>query len=387
MLDILVTGFRITREMSRIAAGNLPIRRNGEIPSSGSKITADWLTEVLQPHAQGVQVRSVEHISEVSGTTTHIQIALTYNEIGKKAGLPDLMFLKLPPHEFATKVFVSLFDLARNETRFYSETGPEIQSLVPKAYYSKSNERGAKFALLFEDLSGGEFRFKDVTNPCTPNEAELVMRALGEIHSRFWNSPRLDEDLGWLLTYEKDRNIRLNRLMRKFALQRSISKYGEIIPDPVRDAGKAIHKEYDLLEKYWAQPPQTLIHGDPHIGNMYFGENSVGFLDWQVVRRGLGMRDVTYFLISSMATEERRSHQERLIHTYLDSLAQKGVPGFTFDKAWEQYRTCAPYQWIAAIVTAAATTFQGESVMRTGLERSGAALIDLDSVGALRSLA
>jgi hypothetical protein len=52
--------------------------------------------------------------------------------------------------------------------------------------------------------------------------------------------------------------------------------------------------------------------------------------------------------------------------------------------AWEQYRLHALYAWIAAVVTAAAATLQGEAIVRAGLERSSAAVMDLDSLGALR---
>jgi predicted unusual protein kinase regulating ubiquinone biosynthesis (AarF/ABC1/UbiB family) len=35
-----------------------------------------------------------------------------------------------------------------------------------------------------------------------------------------------------------------------------------------------------------SRAPQTLLHGDPHIGNTYvLPDDTVGFLDWQMVRR------------------------------------------------------------------------------------------------------
>lgn len=42
--------------------------------------------------------------------------------------------------------------------------------------------------------------------------------------------------------------------------------------------------------------PTTLLHGDPHIGNTYLTQDSdVGFLDWQVARRGNFSVDLGYF--------------------------------------------------------------------------------------------
>ncbi len=385
-MNIPVSVFRILREILWVTTDNLTGCRDSKLPCSISAITPEWLTDVLQAHVEGVQVKSVEPLSEVSGTTTHARIALTYNEVGEKAGLPGSMFLKLPPREFATKVFVSLFDLARNETRFYNEIGPEIQSLVPKAYYAKSKDRGAKFILVFEDLEARGYRFIDVTSRCTLDEAKLVIRALGNIHGKYWESPRLQRDLAWLPTYRTDKNVRLNRLMRKWALKRTLAKFGDIIPDPVKESGHYINQRYDDLEEYWAQPPQTFIHGDSHVGNMYFSDQNMGFLDWQVVRQGQGMRDVSYFMVASLPTEVRRAHERDLIRLYLDCLTETGVSNLDFEQAWEQHRLHTFYTWIAQIVTAAAGTLQLEPIVRAGLTRTATAIIDLDSLNALKNL-
>lgn len=385
-MDVPISTFRIFREVSWVIADNLTGHYNTVIPRSASSITPEWLTDVLQIHAKGVQVKTVEHLSEISGTTTHARIALTYNEIGEKAGLPRSIFLKLPPREFTTKVFVSLFDLARNEARFYNEISPEIQSLVPKAYYAKSRDRGASFALLFEDLATRGYHFKDISTRCTPDDAEMVIRALGKIHGTFWENPRLRSDLAWLPKYRKDKNVRLNRLMRKWALKRTLAKFSDIIPDPVKESGDYINERYDDLEEYWAKPPQTFIHGDSHVGNMYFSDQDMGFLDWQVIRQGQGMRDVSYFLVASLPTEVRRTHEQHLIRLYLDCLAEMGVSDLDFEQAWEQYRLHTFYTWIAQIVTAAAGTLQLEPIVRAGLKRTATAIVDLDSMVAFRSL-
>ncbi len=387
MLDAIISVFRITREITHVLYDNQSRSRDNTIPRSVAEITPGWLTDILQNHVQGVQVKSVEPISDVSGTTTHALIGAKYNDLGEKAGLPSSMFLKLPPREFATKVFVSLFNLSRNETRFYNEISPEIQSFVPKAYYVTSKTRGAKFILVFEDLEARGYHFKDVTSHCTLDEARLVVQALGEIHGKYWDSPRLTGDLAWLPTYRTHKNVRLNRLMRKWTLKQTIAKYGDIIPDQVKKNGNYINKRYDELEEYWAQPPHTLIHGDAHVGNMYFKDHEVGFLDWQVVRQGQGMRDVSYFIVSSLPTEIRRAHETELIQLYLDCLAGIGVSNLSFEKAWEQYRLHTFYTWIAQIVTAAAGTLQREPIVRAGLKRTATAIVDLDSIGGLRLLA
>ncbi len=373
------------RQTARVLADGL-IHRNDRLnPLHPASITSDWLTEVLQLLVPGVQVTSVRHLDKMFGTTTHLRIGLDYNTAGIEAGLPQTMYLKLAPREPATRVFISLFNLAQHETRFYNEIAPQFSGIVPRAFYSAAERRGPRFVLLMDDLhTTGQT--KDVTHPCSFEEACAVVKSLATVHSAFWNTPRFEEDLDWLITYRTDPNVRLNRLMRRWALKKTLATYSDIIPAEVRQEGAYINRKYDDLELYWAQPPQTLIHGDPHIGNMYFSDHDAGLLDWQVVRRGQGMRDISYFLVSSLPTETRWAHQENLIRLYLDHLQGAGIAAPDFHQAWEQYRLHTFYTWIAQIVTAAAGTLQQERIVRAGLSRTAQAIVDLDSPGALRAM-
>ena len=70
--------------------------------------------------------------------------------------------------------------------------------------------------------------------------------------------------------------------------------------------------------------PQTLLHGDPHIGNTYvLPSDEVGFLDWQVARRGNWSLDLGYFLQGALTVEDRRRSERDLLEEYRDSL---GLP-------------------------------------------------------------
>ena len=354
-------------------------------PLHTASITSDWLTEVLRPFVPGVQVISVRHLDKMFGTTTHLRVELEYNTAGIEAGLPQTMYLKLAPREPATRVFISLFNLAHHETRFYNEIAPQVSGIVPRTFYATAARRGPRFALLMEDLQTTG-QIKDVTHPCSFEEACAVVKSLATVHSAFWNSPRFEDDLDWLITFRTDPNVRLNRLMRRWALKKTLATYSDIIPAEVRQEGAYINRKYDDLERYWGQPPETLIHGDPHIGNMYFSDHGAGLLDWQVVRRGQGMRDISYFLVSSLPIETRLAHQEDLINLYLDHLRGAGITAPDFQQAWEQYRLHTFYTWIAQIVTAAAGTLQQERIVRTGLSRTAQAIVDLDSLEALRAM-
>jgi aminoglycoside phosphotransferase (APT) family kinase protein len=68
----------------------------------------------------------------------------------------------------------------------------------------------------------------------------------------------------------------------------------------------------------------TDVHGDPHIGNTYLlPSGEVGFLDWQVARRGNWSLDLGYFLQGALTLEDRRRSERDLLAEYRDSL---GLP-------------------------------------------------------------
>ena len=70
----------------------------------------------------------------------------------------------------------------------------------------------------------------------------------------------------------------------------------------------------ELFVDVWAryigtltEAPQTLLHGDPHIGNTYvLPDDTVGFLDWQMARSGNFALDLGYFLQGALTIEDRR---------------------------------------------------------------------------------
>jgi aminoglycoside phosphotransferase (APT) family kinase protein len=86
--------------------------------------------------------------------------------------------------------------------------------------------------------------------------------------------------------------------------------------------------------------PQCFLHGDYHLGNLYFdADGRAGTLDWQSGRRGHWSHDVTYFLVSALDIADRRRWDRALLQHYLGRLEAHGVTQPpTFDTAWEAFR-------------------------------------------------
>ncbi|WP_292980475.1 oxidoreductase family protein, partial [Mycobacterium sp.] len=115
-----------------------------------------------------------------------------------------------------------------------------------------------------------------------------------------------------------------------------------------------------------------------------FRNGSAGLLDWQAVRRGHPGRELSYTLVTGMATADRRSSERELLAVYRAALAAADGPELDADELWLRYRQGALYAYVAPLITAGMGGMQDEGIALEGLRRGVAALSDLGTVAALR---
>jgi aminoglycoside phosphotransferase (APT) family kinase protein len=294
--------------------------------------------------------------------------------------------VKITPTRLGTRLFTTLLDLGASEVEFYRVLGGALPVKVPRVFCARRAARGGRFVLLLEDLAASGCRFTSSADPVTLVEARAAVTTLGRLHAAFWESPRLSGDLAWLRSAENNPQRRLEWWISARSNGPALAKFGELVPAEIRENAHRIHEHRQLLEAHWARAPRTLIHGDPHAGNLYFDGEEAGFFDWQVVQVGPGLRDVSYFLVNSLDTELRRARERELLELYLATLAEGGVRGPALADTWEQHRVFALYAWIAISVTAATAGLQEQRIVRRAVERTGTALQDLASLDALADL-
>lgn len=381
--DAVIATAGVLREAGRLAGQRLWDR--GDRPRRAADATPAWLTRALQAEFPGLRVRSVEPVDQHAGTTDRARLRITYDDPGTGAPPPPSLFVKTAPPDVATRLFVNLMRLGVNEVRFYREIAPAVPIEHPRMFHADAGGAAQRFVLVLEDLAARGADFADVETNVTLEQAPSVMRELARLHARFWDSPRLRGDLAWLRAPDRRPHAAVERCLCAAALAPAQRRFPDVVPVELRTVAPRIMAARDAFEAVWARGPLTVVHGDAHIGNLYFLPGTVGFLDWQLAQCCQGMRDVAYFLIGSLSTELRRAHQHDLIASYLATLRAQGAAAPAFEEAWLQYRLHAPWFWIAAVVTAAFATLQSESIARTALARSCAALVELDSLGALAS--
>ena len=100
-------------------------------------------------------------------------------------------------------------------------------------------------------------------------------------------------------------------------------RLGDTVPAEILalTGDRAVHRHLGPLHRDADARPQTLLHGDPHIGNTYvLPDDEVGFLDWQMVRRGNWSLDLGYFLQGAFTIEDRRRSERELLDEYRGAL-------------------------------------------------------------------
>jgi aminoglycoside phosphotransferase (APT) family kinase protein len=268
------------------------------------------------------------------------------------------------------------------EARFYRDIRPELDLEIPRTFGSLYETGSRQFAILMEDLRLRGARFPNATMEIPVEQIRSLVTLLARLHARYWQSSRFDGELAWvptrlsggmfpvfdgigleLIRYQVESNPFKQRLLAP--LERSVD-----------ELWAALWRSQRRL----AEGPQTLLHGDTHIGNAYLlPDGTGGFYDWQLMARGHWANDLTYLLCSGLAGDVRREHELGLLDHYLATLADAGVKEPpTSREAWECYRLAAVWGLVIGWLITPPVNY-GVEITAANISRMVAATIDLAS--------
>ena len=253
---------------------------------------------------------------------------------------------------------------------------------TPRCLASAHDPESDDFVLLLEDL--GDAEAYDQLDGCPPDLAEAAVRALARHHTEFWETPSFGKELSWL-PYGWDppmpQGVQQGVTM---AWEPFLAGFGDHVDEDIRAIGERFP---DVVEEmmYFPEKPTTLAHGDYRLDNLFFRRHEDGpeviAIDWQICVRTVGAYDLGYFLSQSLTTENRRSHEERLLDVYRSTLAEAGID-YPADELLEDYRRtvlfclCYPIQAGGNIELVNDRAVQLVGLM---LDRVVAAIRDLDA--------
>ncbi|MCU1449030.1 MAG: aminoglycoside phosphotransferase family protein, partial [Acidimicrobiales bacterium] len=101
--DIAGTVATAARLACSVGWERLGVRRVTElttVPPSVEAISPEWLTAALCPDPGDASVSSITRARRSSGTSVRCQLRLSYSDNGRRAGLPESVFVKSTPSVF-----------------------------------------------------------------------------------------------------------------------------------------------------------------------------------------------------------------------------------------------------------------------------------------------
>ncbi len=351
-----------------------------QVPKSWDEIMPDWMSTALSANHPGATVKDVSLEMRDDGTNRRARLGLTYS-----AGSgPTTVFVKAadPAHKELIRMTSGMF----HEPRLFN-SGVDLPLEHPLVYAALIDEDAYDFFMVMEDLNARQADPRDSTRPLTVEQAAAGVRGLGRMHGRYWGKRVLNHPaLGWLEPFVPWDG------MQYAPLPSALERLGDDAPDEVM----ALTIEH-LIDSVWKPyittlpaSPQTLLHGDPHIGNTYvLPSGEVGFLDWQVARRGNFSLDVGYFLQGALTIEDRREHERDLLREYRDAVALPSDEMPTMDDVWLRYRASVAHGLTLWLCTASSDggLWQRIEVAVTLAQRYAAAYADLETAAALADIA
>jgi hypothetical protein len=236
--------------------------------------------------------------------------------------------------------------------------------------------------IVMEDLTRRGADPRDATRPMSVEQVEDGVRQLAALHSLYWDAVDRRPGLQWLQPWQATPGWR-DSLAPGVPI--GMERAADVLPAEIMAVGS--EKLLDLcmgsIDTFGAGRA-TLLHADPHIGNTYvLPGDRIGFLDWQVCRRGSWAQDLAYFLVSALTVADRRSFEARLLDSYRDALTVPAGDRPRPDEIRLRYACAHPYGLAVWLATHQSDRAQRSDVCRALIERYSRAFLDWDSAAAL----
>ncbi|MBU9764325.1 phosphotransferase [Mycobacterium sp. TNTM28] len=333
------------------------------VPTGIEEVTAPWLSEAL-----GMQVTAVR--AERIALDTGFSAALYRIHLSGTDDVPKTLVVKLPADSLARGGMEMLGGYQR-ELHFYRHVAPNAPIATPHCYVSRMS--GPDFVLVLEDLQ--DWENADHLVGLSLPQARLCIQQLAGLHR--W-STGID---GAVLQEFPSIDSSLTRELFLPAFAPGWQLYRDHTGQPVPDAVAAFAERFaDLapaaLTALSAQ--NMLLHGDIRADNMFFRDDALKLVDFQLSVRGAGAADIAYLVSQGLPADVRRGHDEELLREYVGQ-----VDGYSFDEAWRHYRLATAllmYMPVVALLTWDAAPERSRQLCLTLIDRAIAAIEDIDAL-------
>lgn len=191
---------------------------------------------------------------------------------------------------------------------------------APKVYCSELSFITGHLCLITEYMAHSKEYLETVYETLPDEHLYMAVEGMAALHARYW----------------KEQSPRMSKVLP--IDDSTVHFMDSVVAFSWSDAARI------MLNKSWKymNRQQTIIHGDSRIGNMMFSDNTgkgrFVLIDWQAVRKGMGVYDVAYFLVLSLQSEHLQRVEEESLRVYHRHLVQGGITDYSLAQLTEDYR-------------------------------------------------
>ncbi len=294
------------------------------------QLTPGWLTEALHAGGHDLTVGAVEADrigTGQMGATYRLRVAY------EGASGPSTLVAKLGNGDEAARAQVGPGYAA--EVGFYTHLAPGLDVRTPQCWYGAIVDDNSRFTLLLDDVDGATPGVQ--ADGCTVAQAAAAIANLVGLHAPRWNDPTL-RDNRFLMRSSRAAAAMMDAVLPP-ATEGFVERYADQLESGERETLQAVANAIGTWMT--ASPePFSVVHGDYRLDNLLFpaSGDDVVVVDWQTAAIGPPLRDVAYFLGTSLDTEQRRIHERQLVDGYHTALEARGVTGYDAEQCWDDYR-------------------------------------------------
>ncbi|MGB8408094.1 MAG: phosphotransferase [Mycobacterium sp.] len=353
------------------------------VPRGLADVDPGWMTAVLGQHFLGADVARVTVTAASYGSACRATLAIEYARRGDGPRQPpssavlktSLSGQVISDTEMPDFWLPTMRALNAAEIRFYrgGHGATVLGDRIPESWYARE-ESGAT-AVLLEDLrQRNGIRFGSFDNPLDRDAMAQVLEVLARLHAARWADPAL-------LAAPLPDGLQFGMLDALLSEENWVTQLsrprGARVPTELGDHARIV-RAFRALSAHKQNSPTCLLHGDPHIGNVFFDADGAGLYDWQLFSSGHWAYDVVWAMAGAMTVGDRRADERDLLAHYLGALAGHGAEAPDFDSAWKSYRTFAIAGFLNFLTPG--DTVQTEDYNAEVGARHAAAAIDLEAL-------
>ncbi len=340
------------------------------IPRTADDLTPEWCSEALG-----------RKFTKVTAVPLGVGVGLVGQLFKLDLDGPDGTFTvvaKLAAPTDDGRFVATVLNMYGREVGFYRALSERTGIGHPACYYTAHDAETQDTVLLLEDVST-RGRMLDQVAGCSVPDARSAIRTLAKLHAGFWDDASLD-DAPFLLRLCDDPYPGAVAFAYETAWPRVQEFFPDLMNEKVRTFGDGYAARIPALFEKLCEPPLVLSHGDWRLDNLFVTpDDDVIAVDWQLIDRSVGPRDLAYFVTGSIEVSDPAEYRTAFAN-YMSDLAAHGVRP---DESWayEMYRYGTMLGFVYPVIAAGALAIDDPrhlELTRAMLNRSLNALEALD---------